>query len=284
MAVEAADGGVVGDRDLIEDAVKLLLGAAPVGWTRLHGEFEPPAVAAVSAVTPDGMQSVTVPDGVLSVVGEHQRRAAAAGAPWQRLVVDCQADGQLSARTEPHAPASELADGSAVSAAQRSYRWLRPLLVAVTVGCAAAAAVVFAVAWKWSPPPRADVIVLPAPPPREKEAFDVISKWLNARNLGDAAGMRAMACAQPLPAAAHLIDRIQQFGQTQYIVYPDAITEFRDDQTQLFVTLAERAHPLDEHMRQRVADEQKRGGFFVERFVLVDDGGALKVCDDNAGD
>jgi len=64
VAVEAADGGVVGDRDLIEDAVKLLLGAAPVGWTRLHGEFEPPAVAAVSAVTPDGMQSVTVPDGV----------------------------------------------------------------------------------------------------------------------------------------------------------------------------------------------------------------------------
>ncbi|OBA78581.1 hypothetical protein A9W99_23180 [Mycobacterium sp. 1164966.3] len=46
------DGGQVGDRDLFEDAVTLLLTEAPPSWQQLHGEFEPssqPVVAATGA-------------------------------------------------------------------------------------------------------------------------------------------------------------------------------------------------------------------------------------------
>jgi hypothetical protein len=270
-------GGLDADRGLIEDAVKLLLTLAPAGWTQLHGEFEPssqPSVAHAFVTTAgEQQQQLSVSPAVVSILGEHQRRAADAGAPWRRLVIDCSADGRLSARAEPDASAPTPATSPV-----RRYRWARTALMAITVGCLTAAAVLFVLGWKRSEPPRADIIAAPVPAPREREAFAVISRWFDAMNGRDAAGMRGLACAEPSPAVTDWIDTTAQQDLESFIV-PDAITKFDDVGKQVWVTIAERGRPLDERTKKLVEAAAQRGGFFAERFTLVDDGAGLKVCD-----
>ena len=269
-----------GDRGLIEDAVKLLLSGAPAGWARLYGEFEPsaqPPVAAVSVTTANGRsQPLAVSAGVLSVLAEQQRSSAAAGVPWRRLAIDCHADGRLSARTE-NDPGSAAAVPSLTP--PDPQRWPRRLLVALTAGCLIGAAAVFAVGWQWSPPPRLAMIPLPPPPPRQQEAFDVISRWFDAENHSDAAGMRALTCANP---GKQLVDRTnttQWYGEDQEIIYPQVVETFSEDGTEFKVTVAIRFHPLDDRMRREAELAQASGGFVTDNFILVDEGGQLKVCD-----
>ncbi|KRQ53946.1 hypothetical protein AOT85_06250 [Mycobacteroides sp. H054] len=255
---------------MIEHAVMLLLVEAPTGWTHLHAEFEPSspgAPAAASATTPDGHPSpMDVPAEVLENLAEHQHRAAAAGAPWRRLILDCHSDGRLAVRTEP----------AKMPALRRS---LVLVLTALTVGCLVAAAVVFAVDWRWGPPPRVEVAALPDPPPRQKETFAVISRWIDAENHADVARMRTLICTHPAPSVLSWLSSLQDYGQRQGLLVLDAVTRFRDAGSQVWVTVAVRVRPLSESQQQEVAAAQQEGGFFADEYTLDDDGTGLKVCD-----
>ncbi|WP_263993250.1 hypothetical protein, partial [Mycolicibacterium fallax] len=57
----------------------------------------------------------------------------------------------------------------------------------ITIGCFAAAAVLLITARPWVPPPRADIVAVPAPAPRQQEAFDLLARWYAARNNADPA-------------------------------------------------------------------------------------------------
>jgi hypothetical protein len=272
----ASEGGSeapTGDRGLIEDAVKLLISEAPAGWTVLRCEFEPTSpvpTAKAAALTPSGQwQSLTVSAGALSLLTEHQHQAAAAGASWQRLVIEHHCDGRLSAWTE---------DGPAAADPQR---WPRRVLAAITTGCLIAAAVIFAVGWQWSQPPRVGMIPVPPPPPRQQEAFDVISRWFDAENHSNVAGMRAVACANPGPTVVGWFKSIGYYGEIQAYIFPEAVTSFSETAGQWKVDVAVRMHPLDAHMVHEVEIAEANGGFETERFTLVDEGGHLKVCDKN---
>lgn len=258
---------------LIEDAVKLLLSGAPAEWVHLHSEFEwspvPTGTAVVS--TAGAAQPVAVTAGVIGVLTEHQRRSAAVGCPWQRLVVDCYADGRLSARAEPGV--SALVEGAP------RRRWLRPVLATITLGCLAAAVVVFAVGWRWGPPPRVAMIAVPAVSPRQQEAFEVVSQWFDAENREDVAGMRAVVCANPSQSVQDWLSMTGYFGQDQGFVFPDAVDAFQDDGARVWVRVAVRIRPVDEKQKREVAEQQKHGGFFEEKVMLADEGGTLKVCD-----
>jgi hypothetical protein len=183
--------------------------------------------------------------------------------PWRRLVINCHCDGRLSAWADPGG----------------DRRWLRRGLAAVTAGCLIASAVLFAAAWRWSPPPRADVIPLPPPPARQQEAFDVISKWYDAENRSDVAGMRSLNCANPGKDLADRAATIQYHGNYQADVYPDAITSFIPDGAHFKAEVMARSHPLDAHMKWEAQWVERDGGFSYEKFVLIDEGGYLKICD-----
>lgn len=270
-------GTLIADRGLVEDAVKLLIMQAPTGWQQLHAEFEPasePTVAEAVVTTADGQQQpLSVPLGAVAALAEHQRRAAAAGAPWRRLVIDSHADGRLSARSDSAATSE--------STTPRQFHWLRRGLMGITVVCLTVAAAFFAMAWSWSPPPRADTIPVPGRPAREQAAFDVVNRWTDAKNRGDAAGMRMVSCTNPTRKVTDLIELMEQVGEHDAIVYPDAFTEFNDSDKEIWVTIAVRIHPLNDRMKARAEQAQKSGGFFIEHLVLADENGQLKVCDDS---
>lgn len=267
---------MVGDRALIEDAVTLLLEGVPAGWTHVHGEFDPlckPALAAVSVVTPHGQSSsIGVPAGVLGVLAEHQRRAAAAGVPWRRLILDCHSDGRLAVRSEPTgAPSRRL----------RPRRWLIAVMAALAVGCLAAAAIVFAASWRWAPPPRVELMSLPDPPPRQQESFEVIGKWYEAQNRGDVVGMWAVTCANP---SAAVRDRIAGVAERSGLVFPDAIVAFSDQGGQVWAGVVLRIRPLDDAMKLDVERAQREdNGYFGGQFTLLDEAGGLKICDQPTG-
>lgn len=274
MAGLAAGGDLPGDRSLIEDAVTRLLAVAPEGWAQLHGEFEPlsqPVFAQVTMRTAGGQPvPVQVPVEVFEALGEYQRRSAAAGSHWRRLVIDCHADGRLSAYTEPREP---------LPAVRRPRRWPARVLAAITVGCLAAAAAVFGLAWRWSPPPRADIIAVPAPPARQAEAFAVIQQWSAARNRQDMPAMWALACADPTDAVT---GEIRAFVKPipWAIDYPEAITDFQDNGSSVSVHYSLRAYPLSEEMKRAVEENQLQGrGFFDDQYTLVEEDGVLKICD-----
>lgn len=264
--------GSVGDRGVVEQAVTLLLAAAPAGWTQLHATVEPsaqPVVATATALTPGGAVPVPVPPGVVDVLAEHQRRAAAAGAPWQRMVIECATDGRLSVWTEP----------AAAVGLCRPHRWPQWLLAAVTVVCLSAAGVVFATQWRWGPPPRVGMIEVPPPPPRQQEAFEVIQRWLDAERDADVAKLRALACANPSESVLTWIDTLDVEGQIQALAFPDAVIGFRDEGSRVWIKVAVRVRPLDDFQRVAVEDAQHHGGFLTDAFTLADEGGQLKVCD-----
>ncbi|TDH49297.1 hypothetical protein E2F47_21030 [Mycobacterium eburneum] len=138
---------------------------------------------------------------------------------------------------------------------------------------------VFAVGWQWGPPPRVGMTALPSPPPRQREAFEVVNKWFDAENRADVAAMRAVACADPSPAVLMWIESIGLVGQDEGFVYPDAVIGFHDGGANVRVKTAVRIRPVSESQKQLVEAAQKHGGFFTDELTLADEGGALKVCD-----
>lgn len=263
------------DRGLIEEAARLLLAAAPANWAHLHAEFHSGAqgfVGQVQVTAADGQPAtLTATPEVLSTVAEHQRRSAAAGAPWRTLVLDCGADGRLSAQTD------------AVTAPRGPRRWPQWALAAVTVGCSVAAALVFALGWRWGPPPRAGMVPVQATPARQVEALAAIQKWFDAEQRSDAAAMRALACAQPGQNVLDEIDSVATLGNLRGITYPDAVVEFRDEGDRVWVLFAVRIHPLTEQNRRDVEDAQSKGGFLKDQYTFAVEGAALKVCDSDTG-
>ncbi|OBF86671.1 hypothetical protein A5791_20580 [Mycobacterium sp. 852002-51163_SCH5372311] len=240
------DGGRVRDRDLVEDAVKLLLTEAPPGWQQLHGEFEPssqPVVAQAFVTTADGRQlPSSVSAGAISVLAEHQRRAAAAGAPWQRLVIDCAADGRLSARAEPAAAVSapprppdgfrwvepETGEQSANEAPSqpssdaaprpsRRGRWIAATVGAVTVLVVSLVAVVWWHPWsgeRGGTAPGAGTAP-PAPPPTGTPKELLVSFPLNRQPVP---GWRVRATDIGLPPHVPVGDLFASSGQKAYFV------------------------------------------------------------------
>jgi hypothetical protein len=276
----------IGDRELIEDIVKLLLSEAPLGWTALHAEFEPaprPSQVATASVVMGGAESRLIPvsAGVLSLLGEHHRRAVSAGAPWRRVVIDCQSDGRLSARAEPagRAPGSVISPATTPPTLRRPARWPQWALATIAVGCLAAAATVFAFDWRWGPPPRAGIIAVPPPPPRQQEAFNVVKRWFDAENRSDAAAMTALMCAEPTKSLLEWVNTIKRFGQDQALTFPDAVTQFRDDGSRVWLDVAVSERPLDELQQLAFAAARPNGGFLSDQFTLADEGGRLRVCD-----
>ncbi|GFG67502.1 hypothetical protein MKUB_49920 [Mycobacterium kubicae] len=264
MKSEAA----AGDRQLIEEAVTTLLAQVPSGWKRLHVEFEPSASVVTASVTAAAGEPVpvSVPAGVAEVLGQYHRRAVANAAQWRLLVVDCDADGTLSARTVESA------------SARPQRRWPQRVLAAITVSCLAAAATIFAVDWRWSDPPRLTAVAAPAPA-KAQRAYEVVEQWYRAEDAGDAARMRELACAHPTQSLVDWINTIAYYGQDQGLVFPDALTQFRDDGSTVWLKVAVRIRPIDEHMKQEVEQAQDRGGFFFETMTLANENENLKVCD-----
>jgi hypothetical protein len=107
----------------------------------------------------------------------------------------------------------------------------------------------------------------------------VINQWYAAENHSNVADMRAVACANPGPEVVKWFKSTAYYGEDQAIVYPEAVTSFRDEGSQFKVEVAVRFHPLDDHMRQVVEKMQANGGYESEKFILVDEDGRLKVCE-----
>jgi hypothetical protein len=270
------------DRGLIEDAVTLLLSVAPPEWAQMHGEFEPcsqPPLVVASVMTTTGeWQPLAVSSGVLSVLAEQQRMAAATGAPWGRLTVECSSDGLLSAWTE-NGPVPMQAH-QPVPGPWRARRWPQRVLAAMTAGYLIAAAVVFAVGWQWGPPPRVGMIPVPATPPLQQQAFDAVSGWLNAQNRADGDAVAALTCAHPSPLIAFMAGqyRAAHVPPPDKYEYAEAVTVLHEEGAQVKVNVPMRVvGPMNSDKSQR---EAAAFGVIADLgLVLVDEGGHLKVCD-----
>lgn len=268
MNVGAAGGGAVDDRRLVEQAVALVLSETPPGWTRLNIAFDaaPSEVTAVADGGADGgAVPLPVPPQAVEALSEYHRQAVSSGSSWRRLSIDCGVDGTLSMRKDVDTPVV-------------SRRWPQRVLAVSTLACLVAAAVVFAVGWRRSEPPRLGVLAVP-PPARAKAAFAVLEDWYAAEDHGDAARMRDLACAHPTQSLVDWINTIAYYGQDQGLIFPDALTQFRDDGATVWVKVAVRIRPIDDRMKREVGEAQSRGGFFFETVTFADEGGRLKVCD-----
>ncbi len=91
--------------------------------------------------------------------------------------------------------------------------------------------------------------------------------------------MKELACSAPAQSVLDWITTIDYYGQDQGLVFPDAVTQFQDDGTQVRVKVAVRVRPLTDRMKAQVAEAQENGGFLHEVVTLADEGGQLKVCD-----
>jgi hypothetical protein len=268
-------GGISDDRRLVEHAVTMLLGDVPAGWTTLHAEFEaaaaaPPAATASVTCADGELRTLAVPAGAVEALNEYRRLAAAGGAEWQRLVIDCDPDGRLAVRTDP--PADVRPRGP--------RRWPQRVLAVVTVGCLIAAALVFALAWRWSPPPRAAMIEVPPPSPRQQEAFEVVTRFYDAERRGDWPALRALVCAHPGKNVEDEIEPFQEKPDDEGISYLEAVAAFRDDGDRVWGRFVFRVHPLSEVEKRVVEQAQAAGtGLFADEYTLVQEGGSLKICD-----
>lgn len=77
---------------------------APPGTTLVRCEFNPTqqvgAMATATAITAAGKTVVLdVPDPVIHLLGQQHAKDAHAGWPWQRLIIERSADGNLSVST-----------------------------------------------------------------------------------------------------------------------------------------------------------------------------------------
>jgi hypothetical protein len=268
---KAAAGAAAGDRRLVEDAVSLLLNEAPTGWTQLHVEFDSDTASATASVSTPvvsgvGHIALPVPAGAVEALREHHRRAAAGGELWRRLVIDCDVDGRLSARTDP-------------ITAGATRRWAQRVVAAITLGCLAAAAVVFTIEWRWSPPPRAAMIPVPPPSARQQQVFEVMKRWYDAENRGDGPALRKLACVRPGKYVEDEIEGFEQTPGTDGIAYLAAVSDFRDEGARVWARFAMRVHPLSERQRRLSDETQRKGGYFFDEYTFVQEGGELKVCD-----
>lgn len=109
----------------------------------------------------------------------------------------------------------------------------------------------------------------------------MVNSWIEAENHGDAAGLRALACDHPSDTVLAWIDTMEVEGQIQAQSFPDAVTEFRDEGSQIRIKVALRVRPLDDYQKQEVAEAQTHGGFFTDTYTLADEGGRMTVCDMN---
>lgn len=270
-SLACVEGIDLGDRELLEQAVALLVSGLPAGWQRLHAECAPPAVEVV-ATTADGRpQSIPTPAKVVMLLAEHQRRSAECGKPWRRLVIDCDAAGELSAYADP---------GPSVTSPGRVRQRVQWSLMALTLSLLMAAGVVFAVGWRWGPPPRVEPAALPDPPPRQRQAVEVINTWSDAENRADVPALRALLCTDPSSALLRWVETMRLVGQSERLVFPDAVTGFRDSGARVWVQISVRLRPISESQKQAVDRAQNTGGgFFNDAFTLADEAGQLKVCD-----
>jgi hypothetical protein len=266
-APQSADRiGALG-REAVESVIGALATQAPADWTRLRADFAPPEASVLAYRTGDPAPvALSVSPAALDEITAYQREAAAAGAPWERLVVDCDRTGQLSVRT---------------AAPRRPGLGIRRATIALAVLAAlftVAAAVIFLIGpHRDPPPPRAVPPVVAVPSAREQQAQALIADWFAAASRGDAAGMRALGCPDLGPHMGGWAVAIEHYGPDQ-IIYFDGLTAFTDDGTTIAVTAVFRSHPLSDEVRAKVAAAQPKGGFFEEYFQITTTGGDFKVC------
>jgi hypothetical protein len=268
-AVARSDGGDVNVSTderarLVESAVAELAQVAPSDWVSLHAEFVPPSASA-HADTPGGPVSLPIPPEALQHITFHQDRSAQLGEPWRRLVIDCDRTGRLSVHTDRGGRAPAL----------RRATWA---LIGLAALLAVAAVAVFVFGPKGpTPPPRAEAIVVAPPSERQKLALKVITEWSDAASRGDTAAMRALACPTLGPFMDAWTNTLARLGPDQ-IMYVDGITGFSDDGQTIEARAMFRAHPLSDELKAASAENQKRGGFFYQDYVLTGSGDDLQVC------
>jgi hypothetical protein len=266
-ASRSADQTSALGRQAVESVIGALAATAPSDWTRLHADFTPPAASVQAYRTGDPAPvALSVSPAALDEITAYQREAALAGAPWERLVVDCDRTGQLSVRTAaPRRPGVGI---------RRATIVLAVLAALFTV----AAAVIFLIGPRRDPPPpRAVPPVVAVSSAREQQAQALISDWFAAASRGDAAGMRALGCPDLGPHMGGWAVAIGHYGPDQ-IIYFDGLSAFSDDGTTIDATAVFRSHPLSDGVRAKVADTQPKGGFFIENFQITTTGGDFKVC------
>jgi hypothetical protein len=268
-----------GDRVLIENAVKLLLAAAPPGWAQLHVECMPFGVvnAYTTGSEAPGRHWLAIPAEASQALSGYLHRATSANPVPQRLVIDCFPDGRLAARTEP-APSLNSGPGGAIAMPPGGRPWPRRLLAAVTAMCLVAAGALFAFGWRWSDPSEAEISLLPPPPPRQEQAFDTIQQWFTALNSHDTAAVERLVCANPSGAVLNDVEAING-NYLGSIDHPEAIVEFRDNGATVSAKVLLRVKPITELQKKAVEENQQEGSGLAHRWiVLVDDGGAWKAC------
>lgn len=272
---------------LVERIVRQLLEALPQNWAQLHVECGPNnIVSAYAGIPGTTSQWLPVPPETSALLIEClDAQTTNTPSPAQRLVIDCYPDGRLSAHLE-----TALTDPS--PAQQTPWnptptpkpgrgprgRRLTTVLAALTVGCLAAAGLVFAFGWRWSGPPDADIELLAAPPPRQQQAFDVLSRWYQAMNDHDIAAAQALSCPNlsgPPLAEYDAMKGNYQAGRD----YIEAIVEFKDSGTQVSAKVLYRTFPLTDKAKQAAEVQQQSGTGVSHRLIsLVDESGELKVC------
>lgn len=265
------------DHALVEQVVDGLRHVAPDGWSVLRAQLAPQGNGSVASVTVHGQaQPLSIPVPVLGIAAEHQRRAAAAGWPWDRLVIECSSDGRLSAAAEPTSNESARR-GPRTSKLTIPRTRLRAVFAVVAVVGFTMAGWLFASAWRWSPPPEADVINVPPPSPRQQQALDLITRYYEAQARLDVPAMRAVTCAQPSGEVWTGIRSLEQ-NNPQSITIADGIVAFRDDGTQAEATALHRIRGISDRVKEIVAEEQRHRGFFALTYRFVDEAGSMKLC------
>lgn len=251
-----------GDRTLIEDAVRQLLGSAPVGWRWLRAEFEPdgrPPVAVAEVTMSDsaadpGSVPLTVPPEVVGLMADHQRRSAAAGSGWRRVIVECDHTGALSMRTVPEIVGAQ----SVTRAKRRIRRWLWGLAAAASV-----ALLVVAVRGRdhGNGPTVRPMLVSEAM--TDSQAYDAaettVRAWLHERNARNLANLVALTCKDSEGIVSFEVDEVRNHRPANQQIEVAATGAF------------ERHGPLwtlNTHYTNGVS----------ERFVLEVRDGELRVC------
>lgn len=275
-------GGGFGDgesRGWVERAVRLLLDPPPERWSRLHVEHGPQhSTFAVIHIDGSPPQALPVPAAAADALGEYLG-STGADPRSVKVIVDCLPDGTLSATTAPilavgpHIPASQ----SQVAKWPKS--WPRRLLMAATVLGVVVAAILFATGWRWLTPHDADIDLLPAPPPRQQQAFAVLDEWFRVLRARDVPRAQALSCPSPTGAVLNDLQALQG-DYLGGIDYPEAIVDFRDEGHQVVAKVLLRTKPITDEQTKFVQDNQGLAGSGLSHrwMVLVDDGNELKVC------
>ena len=252
--------------EFVESAMSAIADGAPSDWVSLHAEFAL-AEASATVTTESSAEAVplAVPPEALQDIASHQRRCAELGEPWHRLIVDSDRAGDISVQMV-----------SAGASTLRRVVWALWGLAAV-LALAAGAVFAFGRPEAPPPPPRAEPVPVAAPSPREQQALKVITEWFDAASRGDAAGMRRLGCPALGPYMGGWVDTIRAYGADQ-IAYVDGIVGFTERGQTATATAVFRLHPLSDKVKQVVKDNESKGGFFYNDFVLTGSGDAMKVC------